>query len=90
MEDEPMTETNDTVKKCLAAVRKSVFPQHTLLLQKCYMRWSLQKPHDLKTREWLAHIYEINNYLPHFPGENPTKLDDSKMKKIAKYGIPYN
>ena len=42
----------------------------------------------MKTREWLAHIYKINNYIPHFPGENLTKLEDNKMKEIAKDGIP--
>ena len=88
MEDVPMSETNKTVMQCLDAVQKSVFPACALLLQKHYMRRNIHKLCEVKTRKLLVRIYEMNNHLSCFPGENATKLGDSEMKEIAKDGIP--
>ena len=65
------SETNESVKQCLDAVHTGTFPQRAVVLQKCYMRKALQKPRNMKTREWLVHVYELNNYLPCFPGSGP-------------------
>ena len=48
----------------------------------------------MTTREWLACVFELNNFLPCFPGTGtpeaqPDKMDDDKIKEIAEYGIPY-
>ena len=49
----------------------------------------------MKTHEWLPCMYAINNCLPKFPCTGkpevePSKLDNDKIKEIAKYRIPYN
>ena len=48
----------------------------------------------MTTREWLARVFEINNYLPRFPnvgtpGVSPSKLAEDEIKEIAEFGVPY-
>ena len=48
----------------------------------------------MNMREWLACVFEINNYLPRFPNVgtpkvSPSKLEEDKIKEIAKFGVPY-
>ena len=88
------TETNQSCVTCLNAVRDGVFPQRAVLTQKRYMRRALQKPRTMTTREWLARVFELNNFLTRFPGTGtpevrPNKMDDDEIKEIAEYGIPY-
>ena len=88
------TETNQSCATCLNAVRNGVFLQRAVLQQRHYMQRALQKPHTMTTREWLARVFKLNNFLPCFPSTGtpevqPDKMDDDKIKEIAEYGIPY-
>ena len=63
--------------------------------QKRYIRRALRKPRNMKMREWLARVNEMNNHSPRFPRSgpqqvDPTKLDDDEIKEIAECGIPHN
>ena len=88
-------EMPENCEACLDAVRTSIFPHRAAALQKRYMCRHIRKPRSMKTREWLACVYELNNYLPRFPrtgrqAKVPEKLADDQIEEIAEYGIPYS
>ena len=87
-DDAPMQQTNDSIVECLDVIQNSVFPACSLMLQKRYMHRHTQKPCSMTMHKWIARLYELNNYLPHFPGETPSKLEDDDMKEIVEDGIP--
>jgi hypothetical protein len=59
----PETPYEDSIK----ALAVHVFPIHALRLQKQYMRRFLRKPMATMTREFVARVQQINNYLEYFP-----------------------
>ena len=81
------TETAASCEECLRAVTKAVLPARAVIMQRRYLRRVVRKPREMKTREWLARIHEINNRIPDME-PNQTKLTDEEMKEIAEYGIP--
>lgn len=85
-------ETVATFNECMDAVTKSVFPARAVLLQKRYMRRFLRKPMTMKTREYVARIIELNNYVPLFPpvtgNEAPEKLPDDELTDLLEFGVP--
>ncbi len=88
-------ETEEAFDKCLMAVTISVFPQNAVLLQKRFMRRHLRKPRTTKTRDHVARLVEMNNYLPLFPpkvdGDTvtaPTKLPEDELLDLMEYGVP--
>jgi hypothetical protein len=88
-------ETVANFNVCLDAVAASVFPRRALLLQKRYMRRFLRKPSTMTTREYVARINEINNYLPSFPptvegGQAPEKLPADEISDLLEFGVPHS
>ena len=84
-------ETVTNFSQVLDDVTAHVFPARALQTQKRFMRRYLRKPEAMKTREWVARIVEINNYLPSFPkqGETtPTKLPDDELLDLMEFGVP--
>ena len=63
-------ETHANLKKCLQAVTISILPPQALQTQKRYMGRLLQKPVEMKVRDYFAQYLELNSYLKRFPPFN--------------------
>lgn len=85
-------ETVANFKLCVEAVTKSIFPTRAVLLQKRFMRRYLRKPASMKTREYVARLVELNNYIPKFPptaGNGiPVSLPDDELVDVIEFGVP--
>lgn len=87
------TETLISFEKCLDAVRVQVFPTRAVLLQKRYMRRFLRKRAGNTTREYVARLTELNDYIERFPpleegGDPPRKLENDEILDLLEFGIP--
>ena len=88
-----VSETGATFTACLDAVARNVFPKRAVLLQKRYMRRFVRKPMEMKTRDYVARLSELNSYLPSFPpvtagGSAPEKLPDDEIVDLLEFGVP--
>ena len=82
-------ETNAAFLRCLQDVTNHIFPQRALPFQKRYMRRYLRKPKYMKTRDFVARLSELNEYLKQFPPfEDNQEIDDEEIIDIIEFGIP--
>jgi len=64
------TETNTHYEQVMDALTEHVFPIKALQTQKRFMRWFLRKPRDMKARDFVSRVCEINELLNQFPNAN--------------------
>lgn len=85
-------ETVENLKLVFRKVAETVFPLKAYFTQKQAMRRFMRKPKDMKIRDYVDRLLEINNYLEHFPvkeGEAAaTSLPNEEMMDILLFGIP--
>lgn len=82
-------ETNQNFDLVLRDVTEHVFPKRALAVQKRYMRRYMRKPRGDKTREYMARVTELNEYLREFPGyEQGKELGADCIMDIAEYAVP--
>ena len=84
-------ETNDNFMRCIADVTAHIFPARALQLQKRFMRRFLRKPAGTKTREFVARVNEINEFLKEFPTPNgvvATALPEDEILDVLEFGVP--
>ena len=84
-------ETNDNFMRCIRDVTTHIFPARALQMQKRYMRRFLRKPAGVKTREFVARVSELNEYLREFPtanGEAAQPLDEDEILDLLEFGVP--
>ena len=68
---------------------KHFSPQKSLIRQKRYMRRALFKPRHLKTREFVARVRELNEYLKMFPlFGNGQELPEDEILEIIEFSLP--
>ena len=69
-----------------------IFPQDALKEQKIQMQGFPKKPADMKIKEYVSRVVEINNYLlqfhPSVPLGNSEKLPNNKLLELLEFGIP--
>jgi len=66
-----------------------MLPIRALSEQKCYMRRHLRKPRDVKVRDFMTRLVELNHYLDTFPPFLADQmLPDDKIMDIAEYAVP--
>jgi hypothetical protein len=69
-----------------------VFPICAYAIQKQAMRRFMRKPRDMKIREYVDRLQEINDYLVYFPTKDgeaeATKLPEEEIMDILLFGIP--
>ena len=86
------TETREHYIQCIHLVTLGVFPQDALKEQKIWMQLFLKKPEDMKIKEYVARVVQINNYLPQFPPTTPLgnskKIPNNKLLDLLKFGTP--
>jgi len=71
------------------AVTAHVFPIKVLQTQKRFMGWFLCKPHDMKAREFVSRVCEINKLLTKFPlTDEEAKLPRYELLDLMEFGIP--
>jgi hypothetical protein len=83
------TETLDHFKTSVQGLVSHVFPNRALVLQKQYMRRYLRKPMEVKFRNFMSRLVEINEYLKLFPpfGDNQN-LPMDEILEIAEFASP--
>ena len=60
-------------------------------MQKRFMRRFLRKPGGIKTREFVARVNEMNNFLREFPSPNEeaaTALPEDEILDLLEFGVP--
>lgn len=78
-------------EKVILKVAAAVFPIRAYVTQKQAMRRFMRKPKEMKIRDYVDRLLEINGYLKYFPtntGERATVLPDDEIMDILTYGIP--
>ena len=77
---------------CFDHVNESMFPQKAYVTQTRWMRRYLRKPRDMKTRDYVSRVLELNGYLTEFPSPNnnhrATSLEDDEIMDILEFGLP--
>jgi hypothetical protein len=85
-------ETVDNLKLVFKKVAETVFPLRAFFTQKQAMRRFMRKPKDMKIRDYVDRLQEINNYLVYFPVKEgeiaATSLPKEEMMDILLFGIP--
>jgi hypothetical protein len=85
-------ETIQHLDEVLKKVAGSVFPLRSYANQKQAMRRFMRKPRELKIREYVERILELNEYLVYFPTKDgeaeATKLPNEEILDILVFGIP--
>ena len=84
-------ETNENFLRCIDDMTAHIFPARALQMQKRFMRRFLRKPAGIKTREFVARVNEMNNFLREFPspnGEAATALPEDEILDLLEFGVP--
>jgi hypothetical protein len=76
----------------LKKVASAVFPLKAYASQKQAMRRFMRKPREMKIRDYVDRLLEINGYLKYFPSKEgeatTTSLPEDEIMDILTYGIP--
>ena len=83
-------ETEGNFKQIQQALILHFFPPKALQRQKRFLRRSVRKPRDMKVRQFIERIVEINGYLFYFPpfrGEQ-NQLQEDELLEILLYSVP--
>ncbi|MEL7196315.1 MAG: hypothetical protein AAFO96_28030, partial [Bacteroidota bacterium] len=81
---------NETVANfnlCLKALVKHLLPRRAVQVQKRYMRRILRKPKGTSTREFVARVIELNEYIVEMD-DSATKLEDDEIMDLLEFGLP--
>lgn len=85
-------ESLENFELVLKKVASAVFPLKAYATQKQAMRRFMRKPRDMKIRDYVDRLLEINGYLKYFPtkaGEPAaTVLPEDEIMDILTYAIP--
>ena len=82
---------NANYDQIMTHVKNSMFPQKAYITQTGWMCRYLKKPCDMKTRDYVARVQELNRYLTEFPApanNQADSLDDDEIMDILEYGMP--
>ena len=60
-------ETEEHFQSVMRDLDLHVFPKKALRIQKRHMRRQMRKPRDMRVRDFVARVQEINNHLDQFP-----------------------
>jgi hypothetical protein len=83
------TETMEHFSQVLDDMGNYVFPRRALQLEKRYMRRYMRKPRNLKMREYMARVEELNNDLGYFPSfMQGSRLVEDELLDIYEFGVP--
>jgi len=91
MADDQPNENVANFALCLDHVNESMFPQKAYITQTRWMRRFLKKPRDMKTRDYVNRVLELNGYLTEFPTPNnnqANKLEDDEIMDILEFSLP--
>jgi len=66
-----------------------VFPRKAFRIQKRYMRRQMRKPREMRIRDFVARVQEINNYLSQFPPFGAAQiLPEDEVLDILETAVP--
>ena len=83
-------ETDANYTKCMHKLATYVFPKNALTIQRQWFHRYLHKPTEIKMREFVARINEINAYLDEYPPafDKQQMITESEMKDLLEFAIP--
>ena len=82
-------ETNQHYEQVMQALAEHVFPIKALQTQKRFMRRFLRKPRDMKARDFVSRVCEINEMLNQFPGaDGAGSLPQDELLDLMEFGMP--
>lgn len=82
-------ETDDHFVACLNDLVLYIFPRRALRIQKRYMRRQMRKPRDMRVRDFVARVQELNNYLTQFPPfATNQSLPEDEILDILESAVP--
>ena len=86
----PRSELVSNLKDCLTALTTHIIPVSALQIQKRYMRRLFKKPTDAPTKDHVARVMELNNYLPRFLEATTTngKLSKEDIMDLLELSLP--
>ena len=94
-ENAALNEATETVLSLDAVFKKvteHVFPPKSLQKQKRFMRRFLRKPQDIKIKNYVERVVELNELLTEFPDPSATlaaaKLPDDELLDLLEFGVP--
>ena len=83
------SETNAHYEEVMDALTAHVFPIKALQTQKRFMRRFLRKPREMKARDFVSRVCEINEMLNQFPGANGAgSLPQDELLDLMEFGMP--
>ena len=83
------SKTNANFLEVIDDLTRYIFPIKVVQIQKRFMMRFLCKPRDMKTREYVSHMCEINEMLVHFPtADQESKLPNNEMLDLLEFGMP--
>ena len=81
--------TDASYERALKALVDHVFPRRALHHQKQYMRRFMRKPFDTKSKDFVARVQQLNDYLNMFPPfKNNQMLPEDELLDILEFSIP--
>jgi hypothetical protein len=83
-------ETDANYTKCMHKLATYVFPKNALTIQRQWFHRYLHIPTEIKMREFVARINEINAYLDEYPPafDKQQMITESEMKDLLEFSIP--
>ena len=82
-------ETNEHYDAVMRDLVLYIFPRKALRIQKRYMRRQMRKPRDMRVRDFVARVQEINNYLNQFPPFAAAQtLPEDEILDILESAVP--
>ena len=85
------TQTVSNFALIMKDICQHVFPAKAAQVQKRYLRRYSKMPPGTKTKEFVARIQEMNDYLLLFPDNNgvtPTTLNHEDLMDVLEYSLP--
>ena len=81
--------TEDNIKAALTEIAKNIFPSRAVQTQKRWLRRYLVKPTDMKVRQMMHRLEDINNDLRLYPGYNAgQRLATEEINDMIEVAVP--
>jgi len=82
-------ETEENYQAVMRDLMLYIFPKKALRIQKRYMRRQMRKPREMRVRDFVARVQEMNNYLKYFPPfEDVQILPEDEILDILESAVP--
>lgn len=84
------SETPDKLEECFKKLTEKILPHKAIRNQKCYLSRIAKKPADMKFRDYVTRMIEINDHLSSFPPDfhEDQKYSKFQLMEFIEFGMP--